>query len=160
MSLVMAKTNSTGSVAVALSGSRPSPREFIDAAFARVLAASNRRHVELREAITSLDTSVDLPEFLDDFVKPFQLAVDTKAPRLVAVAVDCVHQLVATGWISNGPEIIKLVSSASKIQDDLVQLQCLKALLTVVSTPECKVHDSSLLEAVRSGFSVYLTTKK
>jgi hypothetical protein len=55
--------------------------------------------------------------------------------------------------------IIETVSTCSRDDDENVQLQVIKALLTAITSAHCEVHEASLLLSVRACFDIHLITK-
>lgn len=43
--------------------------------------------------------------------------------------------------------------------DDAIQLQIIKGILALILSNTCKIHESSLLLAVRTSFNIYLASK-
>ncbi len=52
--------------------------------------------------------------------------------------------------------IVQTICDGAFVDDDCVQSHALRALLTLVSSPNCEVHDSNLLQCIRACFFVYL----
>ena len=55
--------------------------------------------------------------------------------------------------------MIQAVCSCVHERDDNVQLQVIKALLTMVTSLTCEVHDKALLEAFRACYHINITSK-
>ena len=55
--------------------------------------------------------------------------------------------------------VIDMVCGCSQITDDQVHMQIIKALVLSIAREECEVHDSQLLVAIRTCYSLYLTSK-
>ena len=55
--------------------------------------------------------------------------------------------------------IIETICGCDDFDDDNVQLQVIKALLTAVTSQTCEVHEGGLLVAVRSCYNIHLVTR-
>ncbi|XP_061487343.1 brefeldin A-inhibited guanine nucleotide-exchange protein 2 isoform X3 [Rhineura floridana] len=74
----------------------------------------------------------------DKYFLPFELACQSKSPRIVSTSLDCLQ----------GPQT-----------DEGVQLQIIKALLTVVTSPYIEIHEGTILQTVRTCYNIYLASK-
>ncbi|THD26854.1 Brefeldin A-inhibited guanine nucleotide-exchange protein 1 [Fasciola hepatica] len=108
----------------------------------------------------------------EKLLKPLQLACNMKSPKIVTTAVDTLQKLIAYGHVPNDA-----VGSSGKVRlieqlvtticscfqgvhtDDGVQLQVLKALLTVVTSSVVEIHEADILLAVRTCYNIYMATK-
>lgn len=103
-----------------------------------------------------------------------KLACQSRSSRIVIIALDCIQKLVAYGYLrgtrldpdehTKGLLIDTIVESVCNCfhgpaTDDGVQLQIIKALLTLVTSPSCQVHESSLLLAIQACFDIYLSSR-
>lgn len=103
-----------------------------------------------------------------------KLACQSRSSRIVIIALDCIQKLVAYGYLrgtrldpdeqTKGLLIDTIVESVCNCfhgpaTDDGVQLQIIKALLTLVTSPSCQVHESSLLLAIQTCFDIYLSSR-
>ncbi|ETN86107.1 Sec7 domain protein [Necator americanus] len=109
----------------------------------------------------------------DRYFLPFELACRSRSPKIVITALDCLQKLIAYGHLtgrgadSSNPDrklidrIVEAICSSFVGQgtDEAVLLQIIKALLAVVLTNNCEVHEGSLLLAVRTCFTIFLATK-
>lgn len=109
----------------------------------------------------------------EKYFLPFELACQSKSPKIVIVALDCIQKLVAYGHLTgNNPDpknadkilidsIIETICSCfnGPSTDDGVQLQIIKALLTLVTSQQCQVHEGSILLTVRTCYNIYLGSK-
>lgn len=107
------------------------------------------------------------------YLLPFELACQSKSPRMVVTALDCIQKLIAyghlTGLLPDPTEPGKLLVDRiveticgcfqGPTTDDGVQLQIIKALLTVVTSQSCEVHEGSVLQAVRTCYNIYLASR-
>ena len=97
----------------------------------------------------------------------------SQVPRVVVIALDCLQKLIAYGHISgtspdpHDPQrrlidrVVETVCGcfAGPPTDESVQLQIIKALLTVVTSQHVEVHGKVLLSAVRTCYDIYLASK-
>ncbi len=130
-------------------------------------------------SVASLGSTV-LPEpnpecvHVEKFFLPFELACQSKSPKLVCSALDSIEKLVAYGHISyeffDDPEddselfddhlTATIANCFSGPQtDESVQVQVLKALLSIVSSGHIRVHENSLLLAVRTCYNIFLASR-
>lgn len=107
------------------------------------------------------------------YLLPFELACQSKSPRIVMTALDCIQKLIAyghlTGHLPDPMEPGKLLIDRiveticgcfqGPTTDDGVQLQIIKALLTVVTSQWCEVHEGSVLQPVRTCYNIYLASR-
>jgi len=121
------------------------------------------------------EDETDKPGFVnaDKFFLPFELACQSKSPRIVCTALDCLQKLLAYGHIiGNAPDsqvpgkrlIDRLIETIcgcfnGTFTDEGVQLQIIKALLTAVTSTTCEVHEGTLLQSVRTCYNIYLASK-
>lgn len=96
----------------------------------------------------------------EKYFLPFELACQSKTPRIVVTALDCLQKLIAYGHLTgNIPDslspgkflidriVATICSCFSGPQtDDRVELQIIKALLTVVTSQYVEVHESNVLQ--------------
>ncbi|XP_070554844.1 brefeldin A-inhibited guanine nucleotide-exchange protein 1-like isoform X2 [Ptychodera flava] len=109
----------------------------------------------------------------DKYFLPFELACQSKSPRIVNIALDCLQKLIAYGHLTGnlgdattpGKKLIDRIIETicgcfvGTQTDEGVQLQIIKALLTAVTSTTCEVHEGSLLQAVRTCYNIYLASK-
>ncbi|VDO99472.1 unnamed protein product [Soboliphyme baturini] len=113
----------------------------------------------------------------DQYFIPFELACQSKSSKIAVIALDCLQKLLAYGHLTGSsvdqlnPDRILIGRIVEAIcgcfvgphTDDTVQLQIIKvrfaALLTLVSSNLCHVHESSLLLCVRTCYSIYLASR-
>lgn len=109
----------------------------------------------------------------DNYFLPFELACQSKCPRIVNTALDCLQKLIAYGHLTgSGPDttspgkrlidrIVETVCGCFNGQqtDEGVQLQIIKALLTVITASTVEVHEGTVLQAVRTCYNIYLASK-
>lgn len=108
----------------------------------------------------------------EKYFLPFELACQSKASRIVVTALDCLQKLIAYGHLTgNVPDstqqgkllIDRIVETicvcfSGPQTDDGVQLQIIKALLTVVTSQHVEVHEGTVLLAVRTCYNIYLAS--
>uniref|UniRef100_A0A4W5NT75 ARF guanine nucleotide exchange factor 2 n=1 Tax=Hucho hucho TaxID=62062 RepID=A0A4W5NT75_9TELE len=109
----------------------------------------------------------------DKYVLPFELACQSKSPRVVSTSLDCLQKLIAYGHITGnasdssapGKRLIDrlLETICSCFQgpqtDEGVQLQIIKALLTAVTSPHIEIHEGTVLLTVRTCYNIYLASR-
>lgn len=116
-------------------------------------------------------TALPLPKSSDStnsinaekYFLPFELACQSKTPRIVVTALDCLQKLIAYGHLTgNIPDsanpgkflIDRIVATICNCfsgpqTDEGVQLQIIKALLTVVTSQNVEVHEGTVLQVFR-----------
>eukprot|EP00047_Mylnosiga_fluctuans_P017396 m.61060 g.61060 ORF g.61060 m.61060 type:complete len:1686 (-) comp7058_c0_seq3:111-5168(-) len=178
---------------------------FLSRALQKILAEKDtkqKQHAKLRQACESAleqikkdigpqghtngdavpDAPVPPPAEKDRFVNadkyftPFRLACESRSPKIVRTALDCLQKLMAYGHLTGDmlaevegfPDAMRLVDLivdtirncfVGEQTDEGVQLQIIKALLTAVTTQTCDIHEGTLLKAVRTCYSIYLASK-
>lgn len=109
----------------------------------------------------------------ETYFLPFELACQSKTSRIVITALDCLQKLIAYGHLTgNIPDsvnpgkllidrIVDTICSCfnGPATDEGVQLQIIKALLTVVTSQHVEVHEGTVLQAVRTCYDIYLSSK-
>ncbi|BFY99374.1 hypothetical protein BsWGS_02414 [Bradybaena similaris] len=109
----------------------------------------------------------------DKYFLPFELACQSKCPRIVNIALDCLQKLIAYGHLTgNTPDsttpgkclIDRIVETICGCfngpqTDEGVQLQIIKALLTVVTSTTCEIHEGTVLQTVRTCYNIYLASR-
>ncbi|XP_053209714.1 brefeldin A-inhibited guanine nucleotide-exchange protein 1-like [Panonychus citri] len=129
----------------------------------------------------TFSTALPLPKDLENslaidaekYFHPLELSCGSKSARIVTIALDCIQKLIAYGHITGNtqdprnPEkllidvIVDTICSCfhGPATDEGVQLQIIKALLTVVSSQYCQVHEGSVLLAVKTCYNIYIGSK-
>ncbi|KAJ8959328.1 hypothetical protein NQ318_022014 [Aromia moschata] len=101
------------------------------------------------------------------------LTTENKSSRIVVTALDCLQKLIAYGHLTaNVPDsttpgkllIDRIVETICACftgpqTDEGVQLQIIKALLTVVTSQHVEVHEGTVLMAVRTCYNIFLASK-
>ncbi|KAK7921931.1 hypothetical protein WMY93_008833 [Mugilogobius chulae] len=109
----------------------------------------------------------------DKYFLPFELACQSKCPRIVITSLDCLQKLIAYGHLTgNAPDstapgkklidrIIETICACFQgpQTDEGVQLQIIKALLTAVTSQHIEIHEGTVLQAVRTCYNIYLASK-
>ncbi|XP_018336775.1 brefeldin A-inhibited guanine nucleotide-exchange protein 1 [Agrilus planipennis] len=109
----------------------------------------------------------------EKYFLPFELACQSKSSRIVVTALDCLQKLIAYGHLtavvpdSTTPgkllidRIVETICScfSGPQTDEGVQLQIIKALLTVVTSQHVEVHEGTVLLAVRTCYNIFLASK-
>lgn len=109
----------------------------------------------------------------EKYFLPFELACQSKSARIVVTALDCLQKLIAYGHLTaNVPDsttpgkllIDRIVETICACftgpqTDEGVQLQIIKALLTVVTSQHVEVHEGTVLLAVRTCYNIFLASK-
>lgn len=109
----------------------------------------------------------------EKYFLPFELACQSKSPRIVVTALDCLQKLIAYGHLTgNVPDstepnkllIVRIVETIcccfmGPQTDEGVQLQIIKALLTVMTSQHVEVHEGTVLLTIRTVYNVYLASR-
>uniref|UniRef100_A0A803VA33 ARF guanine nucleotide exchange factor 2 n=1 Tax=Ficedula albicollis TaxID=59894 RepID=A0A803VA33_FICAL len=158
---------------------------FVSRALEKILAEKEAKrppHGQLRTACqVALGESArpgpasGTPNFIeaDKYFLPFELACQSKSPRIVSTSLDCLQKLIAYGHITgNAPDsgapgkrlIDRIVETICNCfqgpqTDEGVQLQIIKALLTAVTSPYIEIHEGTILQTVRTCYNIYLASK-
>uniref|UniRef100_A0A8C1FLP0 ADP-ribosylation factor guanine nucleotide-exchange factor 2 (brefeldin A-inhibited) n=1 Tax=Cyprinus carpio carpio TaxID=630221 RepID=A0A8C1FLP0_CYPCA len=156
---------------------------FLSRALEKILAdkeVKRSQHGQLRKACQVAlgeDGTVVPPRAnyieADKYVLPFELACQSKSPRIVSTSLDCLQKLIAYGHITgNAPDsgapgkrlIDRLVETICNCfqgpqTDEGVQLQIIKALLTAVTSPHIEIHEGTILLTVRTCYNIYLASR-
>ncbi|CAL8096814.1 unnamed protein product [Orchesella dallaii] len=117
------------------------------------------------------ETSVPIDS--EKYFVPFELACQSKTPRIVVTALDCLQKLIAYGHLTgncsdsttpNRKLIDRIVETIcgcfiGPTTDEGVQLQIIKALLTVVTSQHVEIHEGTVLLTVRTCYNIYLASK-
>lgn len=109
----------------------------------------------------------------EKYFLPFELACQSRSTRIVVTALDCLQKLIAYGHLTaNVPDsttpgkllidrIVETVCAcfSGPQTDEGIQLQIIKALLTVVTSQHVEVHEGTVLTAVRTCYNIFLASK-
>ncbi|KAL7672314.1 hypothetical protein ACOME3_007203 [Neoechinorhynchus agilis] len=110
------------------------------------------------------------------YLLPFELACQSDNAKLVEIGLDTIQKLVAYGHILDSQffeegedkKIVRVIDRIVQIVSDCfrgdgtsdgVQLQIIKALLTVMTSQYVEVHDSTLLKCIRTCFNICLISR-
>ncbi|KAH0617655.1 hypothetical protein JD844_016116 [Phrynosoma platyrhinos] len=138
-------------------------------------AASSPPHGETKPGSSTLPPVKSKTSFIeaDKYFLPFELACQSKCPRIVSTSLDCLQKLIAYGHLTgNAPDstapgkklidrIIETICGCFQgpQTDEGVQLQIIKALLTAVTSQHIEIHEGTVLQAVRTCYNIYLASK-
>lgn len=105
-------------------------------------------------------------------LNPLRLAFETKNAKVVELALDCLHKLIAYDHLEgdpgldggiNGPlftDILNMVCSCvDNSSPDSTTLQVLKVLLTAVASAKFRVHGELLVGVIRVCYNIALNSK-
>ncbi|CAI9090751.1 OLC1v1025581C1 [Oldenlandia corymbosa var. corymbosa] len=105
-------------------------------------------------------------------LSPLRLAFETKNVKVVELALDCLHKLIAYDHLEgdpgldgglNGPlftDILNMVCGCvDNSSPDSTTLQVLKVLLTAVASTKFRVHGELLLGVIRVCYNIALNSK-
>eukprot|EP00123_Amoebidium_parasiticum_P018331 comp24173_c0_seq2/m.44165 comp24173_c0_seq2/g.44165 ORF comp24173_c0_seq2/g.44165 comp24173_c0_seq2/m.44165 type:complete len:1871 (-) comp24173_c0_seq2:350-5962(-) len=108
----------------------------------------------------------------EKYFPTLRLACESQVPKIIVTALDCLQKLIAYGHIGEGEvpgspgrhivdDVVEIVGNCfvGEATEDAVCLQILKCLLTAVTSPRCEVHETTLLNAVRTCYNIYLASK-
>uniref|UniRef100_A0A674NWG3 ARF guanine nucleotide exchange factor 2 n=1 Tax=Takifugu rubripes TaxID=31033 RepID=A0A674NWG3_TAKRU len=152
---------------------------FLSRALEKILLdkeVKRSQHDQLRKACqVALGKCVTAPSYIEaeKYVLPFELACQSKSPRIVSTSLDCLQKLIAYGHITGnaldsrmpGKRLIdRLVETICNCfqgtqTDEGVQLQIIKALLTIVTSPHIEIHEGTVLLTVRTCYNIYLASR-
>ncbi|CAG7719826.1 unnamed protein product [Allacma fusca] len=133
-----------------------------------------RKNEELNSSALPLPKSdQSIPIDSEKYFVPFELACQSKTPRIVVTALDCLQKLIAYGHLTGNCEdstapnkkmIERIVETicgcfVGPSTDEGVQLQIIKALLTVVTSQHVEIHEGTVLLTVRTCYNIYLASK-
>lgn len=105
-------------------------------------------------------------------LNPLRLAFETKNVKVLELALDCLHKLIAYDHLECDPgldggkdaplftDILNMVCSCvDNLSPDSTILQVLKVLLTAVSSTKFRVHGEPLLGVIRVCYNIALNSK-
>ncbi|KAK2184722.1 hypothetical protein NP493_255g01035 [Ridgeia piscesae] len=138
-----------------------------------------KNDVATRGSEQSQSSALPAPKAQSNFIEadryflPFELACQSKCPRIVITALDCLQKLIAYGQLTGNAEdntapgkrlidrIVEVMCGCfhGPQTDEGVQLQIIKALLTVVTANTCEIHEGTVLLCVRTCYNIYLASK-
>jgi len=115
------------------------------------------------------------PEELDKLsnllVNAFRHGCETRTTKMMTTGLDSLQKMVEYGYIRGAAiddenparklttKVVNTISSCFDYPDDGVQLQIIKAFLSLVSSSVCDIHETSLLNAIRTCYNIYLVTR-
>ncbi|KAM7505722.1 hypothetical protein LguiB_004626 [Lonicera macranthoides] len=105
-------------------------------------------------------------------LNPLRLAFETKNVKVVELALDCLHKLIAYDHLEGDPgleggknvplftDILTMVCGCvDNLSPDSTILQVLKVLLTAVASTKFRVHGEPLLGVIRVCYNIALNSK-
>ena len=107
----------------------------------------------------------------EKYFLPFELACKIKSPKIIETSLDCIQKLIAHGYLNDQVDIqIKqlLINRLTRIIcecfegphiDDQVQLQIIKCLLTILTSPYIEVHDYYMLLPIKTCYNIHISSK-
>lgn len=157
---------------------RPSPPQLVVKrqllfCVEKLLNVISRRQRDLRNKCIDVQKeikglTVD-PANGDKYWLIFQMSCQSQVPPIVEVALDSIQKLMASSILTgqtqdrNGKPLIdsmvKTICDCCAIESEKVQLQIVKAILTLGTSPSCEVHGQSLLMCLRACYNIFLSTK-
>ncbi|PWA80365.1 sec7 domain-containing protein [Artemisia annua] len=109
---------------------------------------------------------------LELVLNPLRLAFESKNPKVIELALDCIHKLIAYDHLEgdaglenskNAPLFTNILNMVCGCVDnnspDSTILQVLKVLLTAVSSTKFRVHGEPLLSAIRVCYNIDLNRR-
>ncbi|KAK8729377.1 hypothetical protein OTU49_008796 [Cherax quadricarinatus] len=104
---------------------------------------------------------------------PFELACQSKSAKIVVSALDCIQKLIAYGHLTGNcadpsnpnkrliDHIVETICNCfnGSTTDKDVEIQIIKALLTVITSQYVSVHEGTVLVAVRTCYNIFLASK-
>uniref|UniRef100_A0A183C0R6 SEC7 domain-containing protein n=1 Tax=Globodera pallida TaxID=36090 RepID=A0A183C0R6_GLOPA len=92
-----------------------------------------------------------------------QKACQSRSTKIVVNALDSLEKLISYGHLlGNLPDrVVQTICSPFQgpHTDDSIQLQIIKGILALILNNNCKIHEGSLLLAVRTCFNIYLASR-
>ena len=107
----------------------------------------------------------------EKYFLPFELACQIKSPKIIETSLDCIQKLIAHGYLNDqvDPQIKQLlINRLTRIIcecfegphiDDQVQLQIIKCLLTILTSPYIEVHDYYMLLPIKTCYNIHISSK-
>lgn len=99
---------------------------------------------------------------LDGYFLPLRLACESKLPRITEVALACIQKLIAYGYVQGKTMrigkmeramvdvVMETICACKDQEDELVQLQVVKAVLTAVTSTVCSCRSPNLRSLILS----------
>ncbi|CAF1374888.1 unnamed protein product [Adineta ricciae] len=109
----------------------------------------------------------------EQYFLPFELACASNHPRMVDTSLDCLQKLLLHGHLLGSvPDPIdpskllidRIVSTICMCfrgvqTEEQVELQIIKALLTIMTSQTIEIHQRSVLQIIKTCFNIYLTSR-
>eukprot|EP01137_Pigoraptor_chileana_P033942 Opistho-2@25725 len=135
--------------------------------------ADIKHDIEANEGKGQTESSAINYSNADKYFRPFELACQSKNPRIICTSLDCLQKLIAYGHLRGSTYdeadpskrlldfVIDTICNCfvGDQTDEGVQLQIIKALLTAVTSSACEVHEGALLKVVRTCYNIYLASR-
>eukprot|EP00117_Sycon_ciliatum_P018371 scpid7307/ scgid0207/ Brefeldin A-inhibited guanine nucleotide-exchange protein 2 len=145
-------------------------KQKCEQALERLQAACKTRSPGSRHSISTAPSVSDV----EYYYLVLEHVCQSRSPRLVSTALDCLQKLIAPGYLTGlspdpedptkplGDRIVDTICScfSGASTDEDVQLQIIKALLTMMTSGTCSVHEGSLLQVIRTCYNIFLASKK
>ncbi|XP_071512604.1 brefeldin A-inhibited guanine nucleotide-exchange protein 1 isoform X2 [Panulirus ornatus] len=104
---------------------------------------------------------------------PFELACQSKSAKIVVSSLDCIQKLIAYGHLTGNcadphnpnkrliDHIVETICNCfnGSSTDKDVEIQIIKALLTVITSQSVSVHEGTVLVAVRTCYNIFLASR-
>ncbi|XP_071688034.1 brefeldin A-inhibited guanine nucleotide-exchange protein 5-like [Rutidosis leptorrhynchoides] len=136
-----------------------------------VYSDANESSESITKTLASAGQTLEGVE-LELVLNPLRLAFETKNPKFIELALDCIHKLIAYDHlegdpgIENGQNVPLFTNMLNTIcgcvdnnSPDSTILQVLKVLLTAVSSTKFRVHGEPLLGVIRVCYNIALNSK-
>lgn len=156
-------------------------------AFNHIKKLAPKKYKELRtecdEAIEKVKTEENGPHNANQYFYIFKMALETKITKLMEKILYSIQKLVSYEFLDGNMEdnciyteeskpnpsngrlprrlidaVVESICACVTERDNQVQLQIIKALLTIVTTFNSKVHEKSLMEAFRAMYQIHITS--
>ncbi|CAF3428875.1 unnamed protein product [Rotaria sp. Silwood1] len=109
----------------------------------------------------------------EKYFLPFELACTSNHPRMVDTSLDCLQKLLLHGHLLGSiadpidPSKLLIDRIVSTIcmcfrgvqTEEQVELQIIKALLTIMTSQVIEIHQRSVLQIIKTCFNIYLTSR-
>jgi len=113
----------------------------------------------------------DLDKLSNLLVNAFRHGCETRTTKMMTTGLDSIQKMVEYGYIRGAAiddesparrlttKVVNTISGCFDYPDDGVQLQIIKAFLSLVSSTVCDIHETALLNAIRTCYNIYLVTR-
>nr|XP_043611760.1 brefeldin A-inhibited guanine nucleotide-exchange protein 5-like [Erigeron canadensis] len=151
--------------------SSPSKEKSDGISSTEVWSDADETSASITKTLASAGQSLEGAE-LELVLNPLRLAFETKNPKFIELALDCIHKLIAYDHLEGDPglengknvalftDILNMVCGCvDNNSPDSTILQVLKVLLTAVSSTKFRVHGEPLLGVIRVCYNIALNSK-